>query len=101
MYREVEIIRIGNCNNHMIDTNHLLKVTAAWISIVYIICFGGVALLPGIRGWFMLYALHTDVSSFANVITLGTFISGFVIWNIVAAIAVWIFAFLWNAFRRS
>ena len=84
----------------MIDTKHLLKVTAAWISIVYAVCFGGVALLPGIRGWFMMNALHTNISPFENVITLGTFISGLIIWNIVALLAVWLFVFLWNSVKR-
>jgi hypothetical protein len=86
----------------MIDTTHLLKVTAAWVSIVYVVCFGGVALAPGIREWFMQYALHaTNVGIGENVMTLSTFIAGLIIWNIVAALAVWIFAFLWNAFKRS
>jgi len=83
----------------MVDIKHVLKVTAVWISIVYIVCFGGVALVPDIRGWFMLYALHTNISSLKDVITLGTFISGLIIWNVVAALAVWLFAYLWNAFR--
>lgn len=84
----------------MMDIKHALKVTAVWISIVYAVCFGGVALIPGIRGWFMMYALHTNIGSLENVITIGTFISGLVVWNVAAAIAVWLFAFLWNAFKR-
>lgn len=85
----------------MMNTTHVLKVTVVWISIVYVVCFGGVALLPGIREWFMMNALHTNVSSFENVLTLGTFISGLIIWNIVAVLAVWLFSFLWNVFKRS
>lgn len=86
----------------MIDTIHLLKVTAAWISVVYVVCFGGVALVPGIREWFMQYALHSaNVGIGENVMTFGTFVAGLIIWNIVAALAVWLFAFLWNTFKRS
>jgi len=86
----------------MIDTTHLLKVTAVWISIVYVVCFGGVALAPGIREWFMKYALHaTNVGIGENVMTLSTFIAGLIIWNIVAVLAAWLFAFLWNAFKGS
>jgi len=33
----------------MVHTRHLLKVVAAWVTIVYIVCFGGVALIPGVR----------------------------------------------------
>jgi hypothetical protein len=28
----------------MLNTKHLLKVTAAWTTIVYVVCFAGVAL---------------------------------------------------------
>ena len=81
----------------MINTSRLLKVTAAWVSIVYVICFAGVALFPGIREVFMTYALHTSGAALGeNVMTLATFLTGLVIWNIIALIAVWLAAALWN-----
>jgi len=83
----------------MIDTKRALKVTVAWISVVYVVCFGGVALMPGIRGWFMMNALHMNAGAFSNVITLGTFISGLILWNIAALLAVWLFAYLWNTIK--
>jgi hypothetical protein len=61
---------------------------------VYIICFGGVALVPGIRAWFMQYALHMNASLGENVMTLTTFISGLVIWNVIGLLGAWLFAFL-------
>ncbi|MBI5470552.1 hypothetical protein HY968_04530 [Candidatus Kaiserbacteria bacterium] len=86
----------------MIHTKHLLKVTAAWISVVYVVCFGGVALVPGIREWFMQYALHsTNVGIGENVMTLGAFVAGLIIWNVVATLAAWLFAFLWNTLHTS
>ena len=84
----------------MINIKHLLRVAAAWISIVYVICFTGVALFPEIRSVFMTYGLHTDINVGQNVITFGTFISGLVIWNIVAALGVWLFAYLFNAIKK-
>jgi 2TM family of unknown function (DUF5676) len=84
----------------MINAKHLLKVTALWISIVDIICFGGVALVPGIRLWFMEYALHMNASVGENVATITTFISGLVIWNVVAFSGVWLFAFLHNKIKE-
>lgn len=84
----------------MINTKHLLKVTVVWITIVYLVCFGGVALVPGIRLWFMRYALHMNVSLGENVITFATFISGLLIWNVVALLAVWLFAFLFNKLKQ-
>ena len=75
----------------MIGTKHLLKVTAAWVTIVYIICFGGVALIPGVRPWLMYYALHLNISMGESVLTLTTFISGLVIWNVVGVLGAWLF----------
>jgi hypothetical protein len=83
----------------VINTKHLLKVTALWISFVYIVCFGGVALVPGIRPWFMRYALHMNGSLGENAITFTTFISGLVVWNVIALFGVWLFAFLHNKIK--
>lgn len=80
----------------MINTNHLLEVTVAWISVIYVACYVGVALFPGIRPAFMQYALHTTVNVGENVMTFTTFISGLVIWNVIALLAVGLFAYLFN-----
>ena len=83
----------------MINTGHLLKVTALWTTIVYIVCFGGAALVPGTRPWFVHYALHMNVSMGENVMTTSTFSSGLVIWNVVTLLGVWLFGFLHNAIK--
>ena len=83
----------------MINTTHLLKVTAAWVSIVDVVCFAGAALFPGIRPAFMYYGLHTTANVGEDVITLTTFVSGLVIWNAIALLAVWLFATLFNKIR--
>lgn len=80
----------------MINTKHLLKVVAAWITIVDIVCFVGVALIPGVRPWFMHYALHTNMSFGENATTLMTFISSLVIWNVIGLLGAWLFALLHN-----
>jgi len=84
----------------MINTTHLLKVSAAWISIVYIICFAGVALFSGIRPGFMIYALHMDINMGRNILTLGTFFPGLVIWNAITFLAVGLFAVLFNSIKK-
>jgi len=71
----------------------------AWISIVYVVCYGGVALFPSSRPLFMKYALHTNDTLGENVMTLTTFISGLVIWNVVAVLAVWLFITLFNRIK--
>lgn len=42
----------------MINTAHLLKVMVVWITIVWVVCFGGVALIPGVVPWFWRCASH-------------------------------------------
>ncbi len=84
----------------MINTKHLLKVAAAWISIVYAICFAGVAIFPGIRPGFMRYGLHMGIDMGTNISTFGTFISGLVIWNIIVLVAVWLFVVLYNGIKK-
>lgn len=84
----------------MIKTNHLLKVTVAWISIVYIICYAGVALFPGVRPGFMRYGLHMRFDVGQDVLTLGTFISGLVVWNVLTLLAVWLFTALFNGIKK-
>ena len=81
--------------------NRTYKVTAAWISIAYAICFGGVALIPGIREWFMQYALHTRVDVGTNVMTLTTFVTGLIIWNVLAFAAVWLYRTLDKTVARA
>lgn len=86
----------------MIDIKHLLKVASAWTSIVYVICYAGVAMMPGIRPGFMMYGLHMGGfgAGWTNVMTGGTFISGLVIWNVMALLGVWLFAALYNGIKK-
>jgi hypothetical protein len=85
----------------MINTQHLLKVAVAWTSIVYVICFGGVALYPPMRMLFVRYAFHAEFNMDAmNVITPLTFVTGLVLWNIVAVLAVSLFAMLFNRITK-
>ena len=84
----------------MLDIKHLIKVTSAWISIVYDICFAGVAIYPPIRVLFMRYSLHADVTFNSSFFSIGYFISGLIIWNIVAIFGTWLFAWLFNKIKQ-
>lgn len=70
------------------------------MSIVYIICFMGVVLFPGIRPGFVRYGLHMGIDMGQNILTFETFLSGFIIWNIIAVLAVWLFAVLYNTIKQ-
>lgn len=80
----------------MIRTTTLLKVTAVWVTAAYLICFFGVMVFPTLREAFLLYGLHVQASPVTTVTTVGTFISGLVVWNIVAALAAYTWSFTWN-----
>lgn len=80
----------------MINIKHLQKVTAIWVSIVWTVCYVGVLLFPDVRSAFALYALHMNASFGENVMTLTTFVSGLVIWNVIAWLAVSLFTYLFN-----
>lgn len=84
----------------MINTKHLLKVTSAWISIFYVICYAGVAIYPPIRDLTLKYALHAKVPIESGPFNLGIFIAGLIIWNIAALINVGLFAYLFNAMKK-
>lgn len=84
----------------MINTKHLLKVMSVWVTILWVVCFGVVTLIPGITPWFMRYALHMNLSMVENVMTVTTFISGLVIWNVIAFLGAWLFAVLHNKIKQ-
>ena len=69
------------------------------MSIIYVICYAGVAMVPGMRPGFMRYGLHMGIDYGRNILTLGTFFSGLVIWNVIALLAIWLFASLYNSFK--
>lgn len=78
----------------MTKNTHLFKVTAVWVSTIYTICYLGVAFYPNTRGMFMRYAMHANMTWNANYFGPSYFISGLLIWNVVALLAVWFFIFL-------
>ncbi|MFA4831046.1 MAG: DUF5676 family membrane protein [Patescibacteria group bacterium] len=84
----------------MINTKHLLKVASAWVSIVYVVCYAGVAIYPPIRDLVMRYSLHAETTFRSDFFSIGYFISGLIIWNIMAMAGVWLFAALFNKIKQ-
>jgi len=83
----------------MIDTQRLLKVSSVWISIVYVVCYVGVAMYPASREMFMRYSLHSSMAFDSNFFSIGYFVSGLIIWNIVIAASALLFAGLFNRIK--
>ena len=84
----------------MINTKHLVKVASAWISIVYAICYVGVAIFPQSRVMYMRYALHANTSFQSDYFGVSYFIGGLILWNIVAIFLAWLFAALFNGIKK-
>lgn len=84
----------------MINIKHLLKVTLIWTSVVYAICYFGVAIYPPVRIMTMRYAMHADVNFVSGYFGLEYFISGLIIWNLITLLGVWFFAFLFNTIKQ-
>lgn len=84
----------------MINIKHLLKVASVWISIVYVVCYSGVAIYPPIRELTMRYAFHADMTFQSNFFGFGYFVSGLIVWNLVTTASVWLFAYLFNNIKK-
>ena len=52
------------------------------------------------RPGFMRWGLHTMMSTGTDILTLSTFVSGLIIWNIAVFVAVWLFAALYNNIKE-
>lgn len=83
----------------MINTKHLQKVVIAWTSIVWTVCFVAVALFPSIQPAFMYYAVHSMTSLGVGVMTLTTFLSGLVIWDVIVWLSAGLFGYLFNRIK--
>lgn len=84
----------------MIDIKHLLKVSSTWASVVYVICYVGVMIYPPLRTLFVQYALHTNTTISAEFLGASYFISGLIIWNVVAVAGAGSFAYLFNVIKK-
>jgi hypothetical protein len=83
----------------MIETTHLIKVGAAWMTILYLVCFSAVALYPPVRTLAARYAFHVELNLTESVTSIGTFIAGLVLWNLAAVLGLGLFAVLFNRIR--
>ena len=84
---------------YMNNVKHLLTVTAVWTSIVYTACYVAIWLFPGVRDIFLTTALHAQVPLTSGPFTIGTFVAGLVVWNVITALGVWLFAYLYRTIR--
>lgn len=84
----------------MLNAQRVVKAGVLWTTVAYAVCFFGVALFPDIRSWFMEFALHTRIDTGENVMNVGTFVAGLVIWDALAAFGFWLFAAIYNSVKE-
>jgi hypothetical protein len=67
------------------DTLRALKIGLAWTSIAWIVCYLLVGLIPGLGPKLFSYLFHLNMGSVENIFTVGNFIVGLILWNIIVA----------------
>jgi hypothetical protein len=67
------------------NTTRALKIGLAWVSIVWLVCYLAVGLIPGLVSTALPYLVHLNMGSVENIFTISNFIGGLVLWNIIVA----------------
>ena len=80
-------------------TTRAVKIGLAWINIVWIICYLAFGLIPGLGPATVPYIIHMNVGSMENIFTIGNFIIGLVLWNVIVAAGVTLVGLLTNYIR--
>jgi len=72
------------------NTFRAVKIGLAWINITYVLCYVIWGLLPAARPSVLPYILHLNVGPVETVFTLGNFIVGLVLWNVIVGASIWL-----------
>ena len=76
------------------NTTRAIKIGLAWINITYVLCYVLWGLLPAVRPSILPYILHLNVGPVETVFTLGNFIVGLFLWNVIVGAGIWLVGFL-------
>lgn len=77
------------------NTARVVKISLAWISIVWTVCYLALGLIPGLAPAAMRYALHMNVPM-ENIFTIANFIVGLILWNVIVVAGVALAGLLGN-----
>ena len=77
------------------NTTRAIKISLTWISIAWTVCYVAFGLIPGLGPAVMPYILHTNVPM-ENIFTIGNFVVGLILWNIIVAASVTLVGLLSN-----
>jgi len=71
-----------------------VKIGLAWITSTYVLCYVILGLIPAARPSALPYILHLNVGPVENIFTLGNFIIGLILWNVIVGAGIWLVGFL-------
>lgn len=80
------------------NTMRAIKISLAWISIAWTICYLAFGLIPGLGPTAMPYILHMNVPM-ENIFTIGNFVIGLIVWNVVVVAGVALAGLLSNIIK--
>ena len=67
------------------NTTRVLKIGLAWVTIAWTVCYLIFGLIPGLGSAVAPYAFHMNMGPIENIFTIGNFIVGLIIWNVIVA----------------
>jgi hypothetical protein len=77
------------------NTTRAIKISLAWVSIAWTVCYLAFGLIPGLGPTVMPYILHMSVPM-ENIFTIGNFVVGLILWNVIVAAGVALVGLLSN-----
>jgi hypothetical protein len=78
------------------NTMRTLKIGLAWITIAWTVCYLLFGLIPGLGPATVPYVTHMTIGAMENIFTIGNFVVGLILWNVIVAAAIALAGFLAN-----
>lgn len=70
------------------NTTRVIKIGLAWVNIAYVLCYLFLGSIPALRPTLLPYILHLNVGPVENIFTLGNFIAGLILWNVIVGVSI-------------
>jgi hypothetical protein len=67
------------------NTMRVMKIGLAWTTIAWTVCYLLLGLIPGLGSAIAPYVTHINVGTMENIFTIGNFIIGLILWNVIVA----------------
>lgn len=82
------------------NTARAVKIGLVWITSTYVLCYIILGLIPASRPSLLPYILHLNVGPVENIFTLGNFIIGLILWNVIVGAGIWWIGFLAGTIKK-